>query len=177
MYFSGYLPVNEYDKRLPAITKPPLVRENRLYQSDWLMRFYGFQAHEILDDNHPFLDLNIDPKLAYAIRNLHLYPIDINKADYEMILRIPGVGVQSAQRIIYARRFRRLNSEHLKKIGVVLKRAKYFITYNELPSKIHGFSPEILRNRIVAENRSVRNALESQLSLFPKFHLVLPPVH
>ncbi|NQU88437.1 MAG: putative DNA modification/repair radical SAM protein [Mariniphaga sp.] len=177
VYFSGYLPVNEYDKRLPAITKPPLVRENRLYQSDWLMRFYGFRAHEILDKNQPFLDLNIDPKLAYAIRNLHLYPIDINKADFELILRIPGIGVQSAKRIIYARRFRRLNTQHLQKIGVVYKRAKYFITCNELPPKIHGFSPGILKNRIIAENRTKRNIVDLQLSLFPKIHHVLPPVH
>jgi putative DNA modification/repair radical SAM protein len=177
VYYSGYLPVNEYDKRLPAIDKPPLVRENRLYQSDWLMRFYGFEAKEIIDENQPFLDLNIDPKLAYAIRNPDLYPVDVNKADYEMILRIPGIGVQSAQRIIYARQFRRLNSQHLIKIGVVYKRAKYFITCNELPQKIHGFSPEILKNRIIAENRTERVSLVSQLSLFPKFRMALPPVH
>ena len=89
VYFSGYLPVNDYDKRLPAIQGPPLVRENRLYQSDWLMRFYHFNADEILTQDQPFLDLEIDPKLAYAIRNLQLFPIDINKADYEMILRVP----------------------------------------------------------------------------------------
>ncbi|MBN1822015.1 MAG: putative DNA modification/repair radical SAM protein [Prolixibacteraceae bacterium] len=177
VYFSGYLPVNEYDKRLPAINKPPLVRENRLYQSDWLMRFYGFKADDILDEKHPFLDLNIDPKLAYAIRNPQLYPIDINKADYELILRIPGIGVQSAKKIIYARRFRKLNTEHLKRIGVVLKRAKYFITCNELPLRIHGFAPDILKNRIIAENRTNRNIADLQLSLFAKIHHVLPPVH
>jgi predicted DNA-binding helix-hairpin-helix protein len=133
VYFSGYLPVNEYDKRLPAITRPPLVRENRLYQSDWLMRFYHFKAEEILTDDQPFLDLDVDPKLGYALRNLHLFPVDINRADYEMILRIPGIGVQSAQKIIMARRHRKLNSQHLQKIGVVMKRAKYFLTCNELP--------------------------------------------
>ena len=115
VYYSGYMPVNDYDQRLPAIQSPPLVRENRLYQSDWLMRFYHFQAEEILSPEQPFLDLEIDPKLAYALRNLHLFPIDINKANYEMILRVPGIGVQSAKMIVDARRFRRLNSYHLKK--------------------------------------------------------------
>jgi len=178
VYYSGYLPVNGYDKRLPALPGPPLVRENRLYQSDWLMRFYGFQVHEILDESQPFLDLSIDPKLAYAIRNLHLYPVDVSKADYEMILRIPGVGVQSAQRIIYARRFRRLNSWHLQKIGVVLKRAKYFITCNELPPKIHGFAPDVLKKRILAENRKKgREPQNMQLSLFPVKQMILPPAH
>ena len=132
---------------------------------------------EILDDKQPFLDLNIDPKLAYAIRNPHLYPIDVNKDDFELILRIPGVGVQSAKRIIYARRFRKLNSEHLKKIGIVYKRAKYFMTCNELPPKIHGYSPDILKNRIIAENRTKRNIADLQLSLFSKIYHVLPPVH
>jgi putative DNA modification/repair radical SAM protein len=177
VYFSGYLPVNEYDKRLPAVAKPPLVRENRLYQSDWLMRFYGFQAQEILDEGQPFLDLHLDPKLSYAIRNLHLYPVDINKADFEMILRVPGIGVQSAQRIIYARRFRRLNTMHLKKIGIVYKRAKYFITCNELPARIHGFSPELLRKRIISENRTKRIPDNSQLSLFSTKHYMLPLMH
>jgi putative DNA modification/repair radical SAM protein len=177
VYFSGYLPVNDYDKRLPAIDRPPLIRENRLYQSDWLMRFYGFSAEEIVDEKSPFLDLHIDPKLSYAIRNPHLFPVDVNKADYEIILRVPGIGVQSAQRIIYARRYRKLNADHLRKIGVVYKRAKYFITCNELPPKIHGFAPEILRSRIIAENRTDRIPVASQLSLFRNYQAVLPPIH
>jgi putative DNA modification/repair radical SAM protein len=115
VYYSGYLPVNDYDKRLPALTRPPLVRENRLYQSDWLMRFYHFRAEEILSEDRPFLDLDIDPKLGYALRNMHLFPVDVNRADYEMILRVPGIGVQSAQKIILARRHRKLNSSHLQK--------------------------------------------------------------
>jgi predicted DNA-binding helix-hairpin-helix protein len=169
--------VNDYDKRLPAIDRPPLIRENRLYQSDWLMRFYGFSAEEIVDEKSPFLDLHIDPKLSYAIRNPHLFPVDVNKADYEIILRVPGIGVQSAQRIIYARRYRKLNADHLRKIGVVYKRAKYFITCNELPPKIHGFAPEILRSRIIAENRTDRIPVASQLSLFRNYQAVLPPIH
>ncbi|MGQ8335397.1 putative DNA modification/repair radical SAM protein [Sunxiuqinia sp. A32] len=181
VYYSGYLPVNEYDKRLPAIQSPPLVRENRLYQSDWLMRFYHFDADEILTPNQPFLDLEIDPKLAYAIRNLHLFPIDINKADYEMILRVPGIGVQSAKMIVDARRFRRLTSYHLKKIGVVLKRAQYFITCNELPSHLKYWEPDRLRRHIISESYSKRKKVgDTQLSLFtytPAPKKALPEMH
>ena len=176
VYYSGYLPVNAYDKRLPAIDKPPLVRENRLYQSDWLMRFYHFKAEEILSDDQPFLDLDVDPKLGYALRNMHLFPVDVNKADYEMILRIPGVGVQSAQRIIQARRHRKLTFYHLKKIGVVLKRAKYFIKTNELPAALKSdLPPENLKQMLLSPNAAKRKkALDTQLSLFGNSQLILP---
>ena len=97
VYYSGYLPVNAFDQRLPALQSPPLVRENRLYQSDWLMRFYHFDADEILDPDRPFLDLEIDPKLAYALRHPAMFPVNINRADYEMILRVPGIGIRSAK--------------------------------------------------------------------------------
>ncbi|WP_321290058.1 putative DNA modification/repair radical SAM protein, partial [uncultured Sunxiuqinia sp.] len=168
VYYSGYLPVNEYDKRLPATQSPPLVRENRLYQSDWLMRFYQFSADEILTEEHPFLDLDVDPKLAYALRNLHLFPVDINRADYPLILRVPGIGVQSAKMIIDARRFRRLTSYHLKKIGVVMKRAQYFITCNELAGRTLDWEPSRLKNHIVAESQmKKRKAGDTQLMLFP----------
>lgn len=167
VYFSGYVPVNEYDKRLPALQTPPLVRENRLYQSDWLMRFYQFRAEEILDPAHPFLDLEIDPKLAYAIRNYHLFPVDVNTAPYEMILRIPGIGVQSAKMIVDARRFRRLNMEHLKKIGVVLKRAKYFISCRELAMSSFSMEPERLKLQIISESKNKRRKPgDTQLDLF-----------
>ena len=167
VYYSGYMPVNDYDQRLPAIQSPPLVRENRLYQSDWLMRFYRFKAEEILSPEQPFLDLEIDPKLAYALRNLHLFPIDINKANYEMILRVPGIGVQSAKMIVDARRFRRLNSYHLKKIGIVLKRAQYFITCNELPSYRGNWDAEQLRTHLISESYTKRKKPgDTQLSLF-----------
>ena len=179
VYFSGYLPVNDYDKRLPAITRPPLVRENRLYQSDWLMRFYKFKAEEILTEDQPFLDLDIDPKLGYALRNMHIFPIDINRADYEMILRVPGVGVQSAQKIIMARRHRKLNSQHLQKIGVVMKRAKYFITCNELPALTPDWTPEKLKHKLVLESSSKnKNYQDTQLSLFTHYQTALaPPLH
>ncbi|SFF22611.1 putative DNA modification/repair radical SAM protein [Sunxiuqinia elliptica] len=167
VYYSGYLPVNTYDQRLPAIQSPPLVRENRLYQSDWLMRFYEFSADEILTSDQPFLDLDVDPKLAYALRNLHLFPIDINRADYHMLLRVPGIGVQSAKMIVDARRFRRLTSYHLKKIGVVLKRAQYFITCNELAPRMTDWEPQRLKSHIVAASQMKRRkAGDTQLMLF-----------
>lgn len=173
VYYSGYLPVNGYDKRLPALQSPPLVRENRLYQSDWLMRFYHFRAEEILTPEQPFLDLDIDPKLGYALRNLHLFPVDVNKADYEMILRVPGIGVQSARMIVDARRFCKLNSYHLKKIGVVMKRAQFFITCNELSGKLDYWEPERLKSHLISESQTKRRKPgDTQLSLFPAL-----PVH
>ncbi len=178
VYFSGYLPVNEYDKRLPALIRPPLVRENRLYQSDWLMRFYHYKAEEILTDDQPFLDLEIDPKLSFALRNMQQFPVDINRADYEMILRVPGIGVQSAQKIVMARRHRKLNSLHLQKMGIVMKRAKYFITCNELPASTTDWSPERLRQKLIAESASKnKKLLDTQLSLFADYKPVLAPVH
>ncbi len=178
VYYSGYLPVNHYDERLPAINKPPLVRENRLYQSDWLMRFYKFRAEEILTEDQPFLDLDVDPKLGYALRNMHIFPVDINRADYELILRIPGIGVQSAQRIVQARRFRKLSFYHLQKIGVVMKRAKYFIATNELPAAFTDWTPERLKHKIITESVSgKRKITDTQLSLFTNYTPALPPIH
>ena len=178
VYFSGYLPVNQYDERLPALTRPPLLRENRLYQSDWLMRFYKFKAEEILSEDQPFLDLDIDPKLGYALRNMNQFPVDINRADYEMILRVPGIGVQSAQKIILARRHRKLNSLHLPKIGIVMKRAKYFITCNELPVSTIDWAPERLRHKLITESVSNnKKRIDTQLSFFMDYKPALPPLH
>lgn len=115
VYYSGYVSVNTYDTRLPALKQPPLVRENRLYQADWLMRFYQFKVNEIVDDTYPDLDLEIDPKLSWALRHPEQFPVDINKADYEMILRIPGIGVKSAKLIIASRRYSKLGYYQLKK--------------------------------------------------------------
>ena len=133
VYYSGYISVNTYDKRLPALKQPPLVRENLLYQADWLLRFYQFKVDEIVDDAYPNLDLEVDPKLSWALRHPEYFPIDINKADYEMILRIPGIGVKSARLIVASRRFSKLGFYELKKMGVVMKKAQYFITCQELP--------------------------------------------
>ncbi|EFM38734.1 putative DNA modification/repair radical SAM protein [Peptostreptococcaceae bacterium AS15] len=128
VYFSAYIPVNE-GSNLPAITSaPPLKRENRLYQADWLLRFYGFRADEILNEKNPFFDLELDPKSNWALNNLHLFPVEINSCSYEMLLKIPGIGVICAKRIIRARKYASVSFETLKKLGAVVKRAKYFIT-------------------------------------------------
>lgn len=127
VYFSAYVPVGNHPV-LPKDISPPLLREHRLYQADWLMRFYGFSVSEILDGENGTLDPLLDPKSAWALRNIHLFPIEINKADYEMLLRVPGIGVTCARRIVMARRYSSLNFEDLKKLRVVLKRAAYFIT-------------------------------------------------
>jgi putative DNA modification/repair radical SAM protein len=127
IYYSAYVPVNS-GTNLPALTTPPLVREHRLYQADWLLRFYGFKASEILDEKEPFLDIDLDPKTSWAIRNFDKFPVEINKAYYEELLRVPGIGVNSAIKIISARRVCSLDFDNLKKIGIVMKRAKYFIT-------------------------------------------------
>ena len=127
VFFSAYLPVVEH-RNLPALTtKPPLLREHRLYQADWLMRFYHFEAGELLDEQNPNFDPYMDPKCTWALRHLEQFPVEINRADYEMLLRVPGIGVKSARRIVTARRAGRLDFDGLKKLGVVLKRAKYFI--------------------------------------------------
>ena len=156
VYYSGFVPVNGYDNRLPALKQPPLVRENRLYQADWLLRFYNFKVDEIVDDSYPDLDLEIDPKLAWALRHPEAFPVDINRADYEMLLRVPGLGVKSAKMILTARRYSRLGTSHLKQIGVVLKKAQYFITCNELPTRtINEIKPENVR-RILTQRRATR---------------------
>ena len=127
VYYSAFVPVSS-DKRLPALPTPPLLREHRLYQADWLLRFYGFSAHELLDEARPNLDMRFDPKSDWTLRHLELFPVEVNRVDYEVLLRVPGIGVRSAQRIVQARRGTRLGEVELKKLGVVLKRARYFLT-------------------------------------------------
>ncbi len=128
VYYSAFVNVNQ-DKELPALPGgPPLLREHRLYQADWLLRYYDFTVEELLSEERPNFNMMIDPKADWAVRHLEQFPVEINRADYRLLLRVPGIGVKSARRIINARRFGRLNFEDLKKIGVVLKRALYFIT-------------------------------------------------
>ena len=172
VYYSGYVSVNTYDPRLPILKQPPLVRENRLYQADWLLRFYHFTVDEIVDDHHAHLDLEIDPKLAWALRHPEYFPVDINKADYEQLLRVPGLGTKSAWLIVNARQSGRLTSYHLKKMGVVMKKAKYFITCGELTSAysqpivgINELHPERLRPMLVSKAQRKRAAEEMQLKL------------
>ncbi|MDR3541574.1 MAG: putative DNA modification/repair radical SAM protein [Desulfosporosinus sp.] len=128
VFFSAYIPVTEHSL-LPSVnTKPPLMREHRLYQADWLLRFYGFEAKELLDEQHPNFNLQVDPKCNWALNHLEKFPLEINKAPYEMLLRVPGIGVTGARRILTARRNSSLDFSGLKKMGIVLKRAQYFIT-------------------------------------------------
>lgn len=153
VYYSGYIPVNT-DSRLPVVVKPPLVRENRLYQADWLMRFYQFHVDEIVDDVHPDLELDVDPKMSWALRHPEFFPVDLNTAPYESILRVPGVGVKSAKLILSSRRFGRLDFFQLKKIGVVMKRAQYFIVCRDLPMRtIHEVTPEYIRRQVAQSQR------------------------
>lgn len=128
VFYSAYIPINE-DSALPALgTAPPLLREHRLYQADWLLRFYGFQATELLSEEKPNFNEALDPKCDWALRHLEQFPVEVERADYQTLLRVPGIGPKSAGRIVYARRYGRLDYTGLKKMGVVLKRAQYFIT-------------------------------------------------
>lgn len=155
VYYSGFVPVNEYDRRLPEIKSAPLVRENRLYQADWLMRFYEFKAEELTDESAPDLDLEMDPKLAWAIRHPQWFPVDINRDDYHRLLRVPGLGVNSARLIAVGRRRGRLRFEHLGKMGVVMKRARYFITCDaEKPLTINEIGPGQVRSLLTARRKS-----------------------
>ena len=167
VYYSGYVPVLQ-DSRLPSLqSQVPVVRENRLYQADWLMRYYGFAPNEIVDDHQPFLDLEIDPKLAWALRNSHVFPIDINQAPREMLLRIPGVGVRSVQKILMARKFQTLSYYDLKKMGVTLSRAKYFITCSGATPLAGTIDPLRLRGLLLGQSHSKHKQLfTGQLSLF-----------
>jgi probable DNA metabolism protein len=141
VYYSAYLPVAPAENQLSEVEEPPLKRENRLYQADWLIRLYGFSLDEVIDRDHPYLDLEMDPKQAFALRYPQLFPVDINTADREMILRVPGIGLKSANRIIAMRRLARVRLEHLREIGVVLKRALPYILCDGLPgAKWKGMS-------------------------------------
>ncbi len=167
VYYSGYVPVAN-DSRLPSLqSQVPMLRENRLYQADWLMRFYGFKAEEILDPKQPFLELDVDPKLGWALRNLQFFPVNIQNADIEMILRIPGVGLKSAWKIIGGRKFSKLNAGHLKKMGVALNRAKHFIAFGNslqnLQTLHHQYLKEIILKTV---NSKYEKHYQPQLALF-----------
>ena len=139
VYYSGYVPISN-DNRLPAIGTPvPMIRENRLYQADWLMRFYGFKVNEIVRTESPLLDMQIDPKLNWALNNFNLFPIDINKADYILIMRVPGIGIQSAKKICEARKHRRLGFDHLKRLAFPLTgQSILLLQINNLKQKINS---------------------------------------
>ncbi len=167
VYYSGYIPIS-YDDRMPMIgSQPPLLRENRLYQTDWLMRFYGFKVQEILNPNNPHLDVDIDPKLSWALRNMDNFPIDINTADYNMILRVPGIGVGSAKKIWQARKFGALRSDQLKKIGIAWNRAKHFIRCADSVFQLNSPEGFKVKGLILSEtNSKYLKVPQNQLTLF-----------
>ena len=166
VYYSGFVPVNSYDKRLPVVHDVPRQRENRLYQADWLLRFYHFDVNEIVNDQYQELDLNMDPKLAWAIRNPQYFPVDINRASYETILRVPGIGIKSAKLIVSARRHGRLNLEALRRIGVVLKRAHFFIVCAGMKSfKMQEASADYIRISLQEPAKSIESLQPQQLSM------------
>ncbi|MEO5684162.1 MAG: putative DNA modification/repair radical SAM protein [Chitinophagaceae bacterium] len=166
VYYSGYVPISN-DNRLPAIGTPvPMIRENRLYQADWLMRFYNFKVEEIVSPEDPILDMQVDPKLNWALRNLHLFPMDINQTDFNLLIRVPGIGLQSAHKIYTARKFGRLNWEYLKKIGIAVNRAKYFITCDKSFER-KDWQANQIRQFILAEGESkYKPNFSPQLKLF-----------
>ncbi len=168
VFYSGYVPVNADNPVLPGMeSKVPVLREHRLYQADWLMRFYGFDAGEIVDPLKQNLEPDVDPKLGWALRYPHLFPVDVNTAEYEMILRVPGIGVGSAKKIVSARRFAPLGWEQLKKIGIAVNRAKYFITCADRDHRYIGWNPEAVRSQILAgSSGKYATAGGPQLSLF-----------
>ena len=167
VYYSGYVPISN-DARLPALgTEVPMLRENRLYQTDWLLRFYQFDVTEILNDTHRYLDTDIDPKLSWALRNMHQFPIDVNKADKHMLLRVPGFGLKSVNKILSARRYRRLGWEHLKKIGASLNRAKYFITCYSSTFFSKDYEASKIKGLILGNSTTkFEHGRNNQLSLF-----------
>ena len=170
VFYSAYIPLVE-DRSLPALnTAPPLLREHRLYQADWLLRFYGFTAEEILDDAHPDFNPQLDPKCNWAVNHPEEFPVEVNRAPYEKLLRVPGIGVTSAKRILRARRTAKLDFDGLKRLGVVLKRANYFITcQGKSNSRIRTDNPAvlagILRDRGLPQG-GFQPEMPEQLSLF-----------
>lgn len=177
VFYSAYIPLNE-DAALPSLdTAPPLLREHRLYQADWLLRYYGFHADELLSEDRPNFNEQIDPKCDWAVRHLEEFPVEIQTASYDKLLRIPGVGPTSARRIVAARRYSKLDFEHLKKIGVVLKRAHYFITCSGKMMYNTPIEEQYITKQLVSdhyrENWKVRHRNEqyNQLSLFDDFQL------
>lgn len=175
VFFSAYVPLNE-DALLPAIgTAPPLLREHRLYQADWLLRFYGFHAEELLSPKQPNFNLLLDPKCDWALRHLEHFPVEINRASYAALLRVPGIGTKSAGRIVKSRRGTTLDFQHLKKIGVVLKRAKYFITCNGKMMHRIPIEEDFITRQLISTDSKKNWEIEHpqtyrQLSLFDDFH-------
>ena len=166
VFYSAYIPLNK-DKLLPSLTTPPLIREHRLYQADWLLRFYGFKTSDLLDEENPNFNILMDPKANWALRHLDEFPKEINQASYYDLLKVPGIGIKSAKRIIACRKNFKITFEDLKKMGIVIKRAKYFITCNNkyFMNSEYFKKSFIEANLILEDNVKIENKKE-QLSLF-----------
>ncbi len=167
VFYSAYIPCNK-DTFLPSINVPPLKRENRLYQADWLLRYYNFKVTDLLDENNPNFNLLVDPKISYSLRHLNEYPKEINTCSYDDLLKVPGIGVTSAKRIIASRKHFQLTFADLKKMGVVLKRAVYFITCNgKYNLKEEWFNRNFIESNLILEDKSEsKESLVEQLRLF-----------
>ena len=167
VFYSAYVPVVEHALLPAKDVKPPLLREHRLYQADWLLRFYGFRAEELLDEAHPDFDPRVDPKCSWALVHPDFFPVEVNTADYETLLRIPGVGVTSAKRILAARRAGPLHIENLHRLGVVMKRAQYFLTASgRMADGLRFTQDSLLRNLVALERPLLPQPEPEQLSLF-----------
>lgn len=147
VYYSAYIPTVTTDKRLPVVA-PPLMREHRLYQADWLLRFYGFRAHELLSEKHPNFDPNLDPKCFWAVTHFDQFPVEINTAPLEILLRVPGIGIQSAEKIVALRRVQKVTFDDCKKMRIVMKRARFFITCNGKHLESKDYTIETLKMRM-----------------------------
>ena len=167
VYYSGYIPINPTDNNLPAIgSAPPMIRENRLYQSDWLVRLYGFKTDEIVNPANPHLDLDIDPKLSWALRNPQLFPIDLNTCEEYLIARVPGIGLKSAKKIAKARKFGKIHVNQIKKMGIAFSRAQHFMVCVGHTHTQQDHDPLKLRQKIVTTQKSkYEPQLSPQLSL------------
>lgn len=172
VFFSAYLPVNQ-DKRLPQTDGIALNREHRLYQADWLLRFYKFDVNELIDKEHPFLDTDVDPKANWALNHLEFFPVEVQKATLEELLRVPGIGPKGARLILQARKKHRLAENELKKLGIALKRARFFITCNgKYLGNDVSFTPEALKPQLITAQKGGNHGRRSakvhpdQMSLF-----------
>ncbi|SBW11056.1 conserved hypothetical protein [uncultured Eubacteriales bacterium] len=168
VFYSAYMPVSD-SRLLPAPQgfKPPLLREHRLYQADWLLRYYHFEAHELLDEANPNFNPLVDPKCSWALAHMEFFPVEVNSADYEALLRVPGVGVKSAQRILTARRCGPLHFDGLKKLGVVLKRAQYFLTCGgKMAEGLRVSQDGVLRHLVALEKPMLAQEAPEQLCMF-----------
>ena len=166
VFYSAYIPVNK-DKLLPTLSLPPLKREHRLYQADWLLRFYGFTTNTLLDTEHKNFNILVDPKASWALNHLDLFPKEINTSSYYDLLKIPGIGIKSAKRIILSRKHFKIEFKDLKNMGVVMKRAKYFITCNgKYFINKDLFKKEFIESNLVLEDKEITKPSITQLSLF-----------